>query len=397
MRTGLFATELVKRGHHITWWTSGFDHTHKKVCSRVDSIRDMGEHYRIRLIACPPYYRNVGLRRIINHRFVAKRFAALAGETDCPPDVVVCSYPTIELSLQAVRYGRGAGVPVILDVRDLWPDVFLDLLPSPLRPVGKFALLPLFREAREALQGASGIIATTAGYLSWAVRMAGRNRGLNQVFPIGYPTWLEDTEPTTATSEVLAPVIGRAGVFVCFFGTIGRQFDLETVIRAAKLLQDAGVTFVLCGTGERLEHLRRSARTMKNVLLPGHINYSEIKAIMKRCAIGLAPYRVCENFNLNVPNKIYEYLSGGLPILSPLEGEVRSLFESEGVGIHYPEGDATALAKCIVDLKDEPQELARMSMAAERLFKEKYRSELINEAMAEYVEGFIGSGRTGSK
>ena len=61
------------------------------------------------------------------------------------PDLILCSYPTIELSVEAVRYGRTHGIPVVLDVRDLWPDIVLDLLPTILRSPGRVALTRLFR------------------------------------------------------------------------------------------------------------------------------------------------------------------------------------------------------------------------------------------------------------
>ena len=41
------------------------------------------------------------------------------------PDIIICSYPTILLSLISVIYGNFFRVKVIIDVRDKWPDIFL--------------------------------------------------------------------------------------------------------------------------------------------------------------------------------------------------------------------------------------------------------------------------------
>jgi len=74
------------------------------------------------------YKKNVSIERIINHHILAYKFSKLA-ELEVQPDVVLCSYPTIELSLVATKYGKRKNVPVIIDVRDLWPDNFLDMVP----------------------------------------------------------------------------------------------------------------------------------------------------------------------------------------------------------------------------------------------------------------------------
>ncbi len=383
MRSGLLGAELVRRGHDVTWWSSAFDHTHKTARSEVDSERVLGDRYRIKLIACPPYFSNVGLRRIVNHRFIARRFAALA-RASSPPEVIACSYPTIELALEAVKFGAEAGVPVVLDVRDLWPDLFLDLLPRPLRGAGKFALWPYYEQAKRALRGATAITAVTRSYLDWARTLAGRSQRVDRVFPLGYQSSHDADRKQSA--DVLSSIGSEARVLVCFFGTLSGQFDIDTVISAASRLQDAGVFFVVCGTGERLARYRSAARNLRNVLLPGHVSHEQIVSVMRRSAIGLAPYRVCDNFNLNVPNKIYEYLSGGLPILSPLDGEVRALIESEGVGLHYSDGDPDELAQKIRELMDNPELLGTMSKAARRLFETRFRAEEINDQMAQYIE-----------
>ena len=46
------------------------------------------------------------------------------------PDLILSSIPTSELSLEATKLGKKNNIPVILDIRDLWPDVFLDVLPN---------------------------------------------------------------------------------------------------------------------------------------------------------------------------------------------------------------------------------------------------------------------------
>ena len=86
------------------------------------------------------YSSNVSLARFRDHRQVAERFAAAAAAEPRRPDIIVAGLPTIELCLESTRYGKQRGVPVVLDMRDMWPDVFLELLPPALRSAGLSAV-----------------------------------------------------------------------------------------------------------------------------------------------------------------------------------------------------------------------------------------------------------------
>jgi hypothetical protein len=78
-------------------------------------------------------------------------------------------------------------VPVIIDVRDLWPDIFVDVVPFGLRTLMKIALYPLRKSARYVFNNCSGIVGISPGYLMWALGYANRpRRALDVVFPLGY-------------------------------------------------------------------------------------------------------------------------------------------------------------------------------------------------------------------
>ena len=154
LRTGIVARMAAARGHQVTWWTSTFDHARKR--QRVDRDTDLslGPGLCIRMLHAPGYQRNVSVSRLWNHRAISRAFRRLA-PGGLPPDVIVCSMPTLEVSVAAVEYGRERGVPVVLDVRDMWPDIFLDLVPRWARSPGRLLLAPYFHMAQRSCRMAS--------------------------------------------------------------------------------------------------------------------------------------------------------------------------------------------------------------------------------------------------
>ena len=156
MRAGMLGERCVAAGHDVLWWTSRFDHaTMEQRRGAAHHVTGAGE---VVLLDGADYARNVSIARLRNHRQMARQFTALSIKHE-RPDVIVASYPTIELAQAAVAFGRSRDIPVIIDVRDLWPDLFLDLLPRWARWAGRVALEPLYRAKRSVMQSATALFA----------------------------------------------------------------------------------------------------------------------------------------------------------------------------------------------------------------------------------------------
>jgi len=185
---------------------------------------------------------------------------------------------------------------------------------------------------------------------------------------------------------------------VCFFGTIGRQFDLETVIKAARRLGRGAhrFRFVLCGTGDMLPHYRKRAGGITSVVFPGWVGTAEIWTLMRSARVGLAPYRNSIDFRLSLPNKSIEYLSAGLPLVSSLTGELEQLLEEHGCGVTYSEGDAESLATALVELYDHRARLETMATNASVLYQGRFTAERIYNELCGYLED-LASGIPSSK
>ncbi|OPY63599.1 MAG: Alpha-D-kanosaminyltransferase [Pelotomaculum sp. PtaU1.Bin065] len=391
-RAGMFAEFLASKGHQVVWWSSTFDHVNKKNRFARDTTINVSDRYRIRLLHSVAYKKNVSLRRILNHRGVAGKFARLA-ETEPPPDIILSSLPTLELCLSAAKYGREKKVPVILDVRDLWPDIFLDLVPLPLRKAARVALFPMFETLKAACAGATAITGLTPGFVDWGVKHANRRRtSLDRDFPMGY----SDAAPGAAAVREAENFWAAKGLpggsdkkfIACFFGTLGRQFDLETIIEAAKKLsgRERPFHFVLCGSGDNFDYYRKLAGGCDNITFPGWVNAEQIWVLMRMSAVGLAPYLSTRNFTINLPNKPVEYLSAGLPVVSSLSGVLEELLCSSNCGVTYPNHSPDALAAALIDLYDDPGWLGEMSKNAHALYLEKFVAGKVYTDIMDHLE-----------
>ena len=384
MRAGMLGRRLREAGHEVVWWSSRFDYA-AKVQRKGPGYHDT-EAGRVILLDGTSYSRNVSLARLRNHRQIAKHFTLLAAGQS-RPDLIIASYPTIELAQAAVAYGRRQNVPVIIDVRDLWPDIFLDILPTWAHGGGRVALAPLYRAKRNVMRDATAIFAANEDFLKWALAAGERTRsGLDGVYQLAY----ERANYSRAAIERAEAGWVEFGLrkehkIACFFGNLSTQIlDLNTVFEAARYLKVECPTarIVLCGDNGQLERLRKLAVDLP-VVLPGWVDGPQIQTLMARSVVGLLPYRNRWDFVGHMPNKPIEYLAGGLPVVSGLAGSLGELLVKERCGLVYEEGDPRALADALIRFFEKSGVSTNMSKNAVEVFETRFSADVVYNS---YIE-----------
>jgi glycosyltransferase involved in cell wall biosynthesis len=389
-RSTHLAKALAAMGHETLLWTSSFDHVTRSHRVDRDQLLESKCGTKIMMLKGPGYKSSVSVRRLWDHSVVGRRFLAVA-RRQCPPDLIVAALPTIDLCLAACRYGESHRIPVVIDIRDLWPDTFLDLFPRGLRPAVQIAGFPLRGMAARACRKATVILGHTDEFIDWGVRLAGRSRtGLDRMFPVGYPSTPPQPERLAAAEQQwrdLGVSVDRTMLTVCFFGLLNRQFDIPTVIEAARILskQNGRARILICGGGENLPAYRHMAEGLESIRFLGPVNQASIWKLLRMSDAGLAPYKRTENFARNVPNKIGEYLSAGLPIVHCLDGCVERLVREAQCGIPYRYGDAADLAEQLSKLQRDRESLITMSATAKRTYELNFVAEDVYLHMAEHL------------
>jgi glycosyltransferase involved in cell wall biosynthesis len=390
MRMGMLASRLAEEGHEVTWWTSSFDHYGRSQRDTRGGLREVDELYSIRYIPAPSYKKNLSIARLFHDWILARRFLKLAHQDENPPDVILASLPSPGLAWAAVRFGERTGVPVVVDVRDLWPDVIYDHVPRALGPLARLALRRMQLTTARACAGAQAIVGVTEPFVDWGVANAGRSRrSTDRAFHLGY---LRSEEPGLGGASQAVqgePWANRSPdpLLVVFFGTLGRMFDLVPVFDAARLLRERGcdIDFVICGDGSARIEMERQAAGLDNVLFTGWVDRSQIDQLLHRADVGLAPYVQSSNFSKNIPNKIAEYLSGGLVLAVSLdEGQMSDFINQWECGFSY--GDSSArLADRLEEFASGAASLGVSQSNAERAFNASLDAKVIYGELVDFL------------
>ena len=395
-RTGQFAAWLVAQGHTVDWVTNRFDHFRKVQRDGPDVVA-VSPSYRIHLLNSRGYQRNISVARFLDHADLGRDFRERAAKF-ASPDAVLVSMPTIELAAEAVRWAAAQGVASFVDVRDLWPDLFVERAPIGTRWAARLALRNLEQTLCAALQGADGIIAQNQPFVDWGVARARRAVGsLDAVIPLGYE--LRDLS-AAERSDALAfwnqkglPLGPGGPAVMAFAGSVSSQFEFGPVLTAGALLQSRGVRTVICGIGEQLPSLTRATRDQSEPLLPGWCSYAQLRVLLEHATVGLLPYRDSLNFRDAVPNKAGEYLAHGLPLAWSLgTGPLAELIARHGVGVCYQRNGA-ALAAAVAGFLDEPARLAAARSAATELFRHEFDTNRVHLRLLDQLQRGVAARR----
>ncbi|MBW1614364.1 MAG: hypothetical protein JRJ57_10435 [Deltaproteobacteria bacterium] len=304
------ADKLLERGHKILWWAGAFEHQQKVMLSKKDRSFDISERYTIRVLRGCGYRKNVSLARYVDYLIIAFKFRFQSKKIP-KPDVIVASMPDHLLAYEAARYAKKNNIPFLVDIRDPWPDIFLDRFKSMgLYGVGKIALALDFARLAFLLKNADSLVAVSKGYLQWVLDKVRRPECLfDKVFYLGYKNSnIKNQVNEDESLSVPDWLKGRKEqkVFV-FIGTFGISYELELILEAARRFSRSGridICFVLAGTGEKFDLINKKAAGLQNVVLPGWIGEKEINALLKIGYAGLVPCRSVEdtmpNSRLNI-------------------------------------------------------------------------------------------------
>jgi glycosyltransferase involved in cell wall biosynthesis len=392
MRAMNLANALVEKGHNVVLWSSGFYHQEKRHRYTNYTTIKVNNSLEIRLVPSPGYTRNIGLRRLWDHLVMAINLKRQLGKTAEIPDVAFLGYPPIEVAAVMGEWLKKKNVKFILDIKDLWPSIFIDALPGYItKNIGRALLFPNFIIGKKLMKNATGISAMSQSFLNWADAFSGKVSKANDIIvPLTSPdVALTSTELRAADEWWDSLNVKNDGKpRVCFVGSHSQAFDMIPIYEAATYFKDKNIEcdFVICGNGPFNDNWKIMMKDLPNVFFPGWIDRPKTKSLAARSIGTIAPYKNMENFIFNLPNKVLDSLSLGLPVLSPLQGEVYEMIKKKKVGLSYGDVSGTTLHCCIESLINNPVLFTELATNAKKLFNEEFAYTTVYTKLVEHLE-----------
>lgn len=204
------------------------------------------------------------------------------------------------------------------------------------------------------------------------------------------------TPDLSAEAHALVHIIASAFTVV-FAGNLGAAQSLETIVEAARLLQQRGskIQFALIGSGGRSDWVREQIEHLglRNILLPGRFPPQYMPAFYAAASVLLVSLRNEPIFSYTVPSKVQGYLAAGRPIIASLNGEGARIVKESGAGLTCPSGDPEALAQAVQALMDKStEEQAALGEAGRLYFQAHFAPQKLVSELLEFLTRFEKEG-----
>jgi colanic acid biosynthesis glycosyl transferase WcaI len=259
------------------------------------------------------------------------------------------------------------GAPYVLHVQDLWPD---SITGSSLIRGGRTAravdsiLTPWLSSVYRHAAAVIGIAPTMVDTL---IARGVHSRKAHLVF-----NWADEQSlPSSGPEEALSR---REGTTILYAGNVGDMQDLETAVRAAHRSRDAGVRLTIVGGGVALPRIRAVAELLgsENIAFKERVPREQMGRYFLAADYALVSLKDLPTFRGTIPSKLQAALSHGKPVISTVQGDVRTFVEEFSVGF-------TADAEDVDSLESAFRRAAALGEQERKSMAERARSAYLSE------------------
>ena len=366
-----FAKRWVKEGHDI-YILSGKTVdpiTHPNQLQDVDGIklRAIGRKYSSRM----SYFG----RSILFIQFMVRSvFISLFSKR---PDLILATSTPLSIVLPALICHKIRNIPYVFEVRDVWPDAIIDagLLKN------KFVIKALRYLEITAYRNASSIVALSTGMRDRIIMNGGAPEKISlipnccdtELFKKSFEARLEKTTDTNKPLHII------------YMGSINLANGMEVLLETIKLLRSENIMWHFVGDGNKRDYMEEQLELLSitNTQFYGWVKKNDIANLLPSMDLGIVSFINTPTFFDNSPNKFFDYISAGLPVLFTRSTWLEADIHTYQCGLVCNTATPGEVTEKIKSLMLDREKLSAMSMAARNLAVEKYSRESLS---TKYIE-----------
>lgn len=379
-RAAMLADYFLENGHNVTAWSSLWIHQLKEYIDDDRETIELKPGFTLKVLRAKKFYKkNVSLARIAQEREIGRLFLEEARKMP-KPDLIYSCWPLIETSFEAVKYGKEKGIPVVVDIRDQWPDIFIQPFPKALQPIARVVINLIYKKkVCYALQNAAMVTATIPKSMEMTTEYGRLPNAIDcHVFHCYKTPDYSKEDLSKTVAEWKAQGVDDSTFNIVFFGSTNKRIvEFEMMMEASDKLKDEGVRFIICGRGVDYDELVEKAKSHPAFFMAGLKNQLQLVALASISQVGIIPYRNTSDFTDSLPTKFSEYLAGSLVILTSLTGLSKAILENKQCGFGYNEGDATSLADAVRCYLKDPSLLEAQKANARALYNKSFNADVV--------------------
>lgn len=275
--------------------------------------------------------------------------------------------------------------PFVFEVRDLWPE-----LPREMGVITN----PLVLKAMDVLEwlsyhSADACIGLSPGIVKGIVRRGISSESVAMV-PNGCDLDLFSPTPPTKIEGIAG--IADGDFVTIFCGAHGTANGLDAVINAAKVLKnrnEKNIKLLFIGDGKLKPGLKERAQReqLDNCVFLDPMPKLELARITAAADVGLMILANVPAFYFGTsPNKFFDYIASGLPVLNNYPGWLAEIIEKNDCGVAVRPDDPDAFSDALIQLRDNPDVRSRKGRNARALAEREFNRANLADQFVAFLE-----------
>lgn len=384
IRSYEMAKRLIARGHQITMVCGSYGGGQTGLVGPFIAGRRVGLVDGIDIIEFDLAYSNshsVIRRAITFAKFAIRSIGVALSERY---DLVFATTTPLTAGIPGIAARWLRGKPFVFEVRDLWPELpkAMGVIRNPL-VLGAMSILEWasYRSAHRVIGLSPGIVEGIA------------KRGISHERIALIPNGC-DLDIFNANVQPWRPNQIKAGdLLAVFAGTHGVANGLDAVLDAAAELKRRGrndIKLLLIGQGKLKPALQARAQgeALDCVIFHDSVNKSRLAGLMASTDIGLQVLANVPAFYFGTsPNKFFDYIAAGLPVLNNYPGWLAEMIRDNRCGYAVEPENPQAFADALEQAANDRTMLKAMGVRARGLAEHEFNREQLGNQFVDWLEG----------
>ena len=378
-RSYWIAKELVRRGHHVTMITSS-NKRHEPGRVNIDGID-------VVYVKNPAYDNYMSTLKKVWAFVAFIRNAIKAGAKEKGVDIVFATSTPLTIGAVALWLKRSKKWRYVFEVRDLWPEFPIEI--GAIK--NKLAIWGLRKFEKRIYDKSEHVVALSPGMKEGVMKAGTPEEKVSMIPNMAKPDKFFPHEPNLEIAKQFGIDLTRFNVI--HFGSMGRANGLQYIIEAAKCLRDKGddsIRFLFMGFGATEPVIKKLAEEykLKNVQFLGSHPMDIVAEVVNCCDASITTFLNLPVLKTNSPNKLFDSLSAGKPIIVNSAGWTKDMVEKDDCGFYVNAEKPCELADKLIQHKDDAATLKRWSENARKLSVEVYDKDILVGKVADVLENY---------
>lgn len=379
-RSYWIARELVRRGHQVTMITAA-----KK--SNPDGGRMNIDGIDVVYVKNPSYSNYMSAPKKIWAFVAFIRNAYLAAKKEKNVDLVFATSTPLTVGAIALWLKARKKWPYVFEVRDLWPEFPIEI--GAIK--NKLAIKLLRKFEKRIYDKAEHVVALSPGMKEGVMKAGTPEEKVSMIPNMSKPDKFFPHEPDKAIAEQFGIDLTKFNVI--HFGSMGRANGLGYIIEAARCLKEKGddsIRFVFMGSGATEPVIKKQAEKygLSNVQFLGSHKMDTVVEVVNCCDVSITTFLNLPVLKTNSPNKLFDSLSAGKPIIVNSAGWTKDMVEQEQCGFYVDPDKPEELAEKLLLYKDDKETMEKWQNNARRLSIEVYDKDILSAKVADVLEKY---------